>query len=142
MALFIIGMRINRFWPPARWWRVARTMPAMIAELKANPGSGFLSGESALSGLRTLMFVQYWTSFDALEAYARDRDQKHWPAWTAFNKAIGNDGSVGIFHETYALAPGGRETIYVNMPPFGLGAVAGTEPATGKRSEARLRMGN
>lgn len=32
------------------------------------------------------------------------------------------------------------ETIYGNMPPFGLGKVAGLIPATGKRNEARSRM--
>jgi hypothetical protein len=64
------------------------------------------------------------------------------PAWRAFNKAIGNDGSVGIFHETYLNQAGARETIYVNMPPFGLGAVAGTDPASGARSEARQRLRN
>lgn len=141
VVLFIIGMRINRFWPIGRWLRVARAMPRMIAELRANPGSGYLHGEAAIAGLRTLFFVQYWRSFDALEAYARDPDQTHWPAWRAFNQAIGTDGSVGIFHETFVVPPDARESIYVNMPPFGLGAVAGgTVPATGSRTQARQRM--
>ena len=86
--------------------------------------------------------IQYWRSFDALEAYARDPDQTHWPAWRAFNKTIGNDGSVGIFHETYLNPAGARETIYVNMPPFGLGAVDGTEPVTGAHAKARQRLHN
>ena len=140
LVVFVIGMRINRLFPVGRWLKVARTMPAMLAELKANPASGFLHAEGALAGLRTVLFLQYWRSFDALEAYARDADQTHWPAWRAFNKAIGTDGSVGIFHETYVVAPGGRESVYVNMPPFGLAAAGGTVPATGSREAARQRM--
>ena len=93
-----------------------------------------------LRDLRTIVLLQYWRDFDSLEAYARDRDQKHWPAWAAFNKAVGSDGTVGIFHETYAVSAGAYETIYGNMPPFGLGKVAGLIPATGKRNEARSRM--
>ena len=58
----------------------------------------------------------------------------------AFNKEVGNDGTVGIFHETYAIQGGAYENVYGNMPPFGLGKVAGLIPATGSRNEARDRM--
>jgi hypothetical protein len=84
--------------------------------------------------------LQYWRDFASLEAYARAPDREHWPAWVAFNKAIGNDGTVGIFHETYAVPRGGSETIYANMPLYGLGRVAGLASATGSRSAARSRM--
>jgi hypothetical protein len=140
IVVFIIGIRINRFFPVGRWLRVARAMPRMLAELRAEPESGFLHAENAIVGLRTALIIQYWKSFEALEHYARDADQAHWPAWLEFNKRIGNDGSVGIFHETYVVQQEAREAIYVNMPPFGLGAIAGTVSASGTRSEARQRM--
>jgi len=140
LAVFIIGLRINHFHKVGKWLPVARAMGPMIRELAADPDSGFLGAETALAGLRTIMLIQYWRDFEALEAYARARDRLHWPAWTAFNKAVGSDGTVGIFHETYVVPAGGHETIYANMPPFGLGRIGGTEPATGSRSEARSRM--
>ena len=46
----------------------------------------------------------------------------------AFNKAIGTDGSVGIWHETYLVINGTYENIYGNMPPFGLGVAGKLEP--------------
>jgi hypothetical protein len=140
LAVFIIGLRINHFHKVGKWWPVAMAMGPMLKELAADPDSGFLGAETALAGLRTVMLIQYWRNFDALETYARARDRQHWPAWTAFNKAVGNDGTVGIFHETYVVPAGGYETIYANMPPFGLGKIDGTEPATGSRNEARSRM--
>ena len=140
LVVFIIGMRINHFWRLGKWLPVARAMGPMIAEAMSNPASGMLGYEFALQGLRTISVVQYWRDFDSLEAYARDRDQLHMPAWTAFNKAIGDDGSVGIFHETYQIERNGFEALYVNMPLFGLGKVAGVVPATGSRNEARERM--
>jgi len=140
LVIFLIGMRINHFHRIGKWLPVARAMPRMIAELRADPASGFLGAEFLLGGLRTLMSVQYWRDFDSLEAYARAKDREHWPAWAAFNKAIGSDGTVGIFHETYAVPRGASETIYANMPCFGLGKVGGLALATGSRKAARSRM--
>lgn len=48
--------------------------------------------------------VQYWRSMDQLLAYAKNKTAAHLPAWQAFNKAVGTDGSVGIWHETYAAS--------------------------------------
>ncbi|HKX77121.1 MAG TPA: DUF4188 domain-containing protein [Novosphingobium sp.] len=140
VVVFVIGMRINRFLRIDKWLPVVRAMGPMIRELAANPDSGFLGAETMLNGSRTIVTLQYWTSFDALERYARDREQRHWPAWTAFNKAVGTNGTVGIFHETYSVEAGAHETIYANMPLWGLGKVGGVVPATGSRNEARSRM--
>ena len=141
LVVFVVGMRINNFLKPGKWLPVARAMKPMIAELSARPESGFLGAETMLQGRRTFVLLQYWRDFDSLESYARDRNRQHWPAWTAFNRKIGDDGTVGIFHETYAIQAGGTETIYINMPAWGLGRVAGTVPATGSRNDARSRMG-
>ena len=140
IVVFVIGMRINHFHKVGKWWPVFQAMGPMLGELHRNPQGGFLCYEFLLRSLRTVVLLQYWRDFDSLEAYARDREQQHWPAWTAFNKAVGNDGTVGIFHETYVVPAGGHETIYGNMVPFGLGKVSGTVPATGSRNEARSRM--
>ena len=140
LVLFIIGLRINYFLKVSKWLPAARAMGPMIAELSANPASGFMGAEVLRKGLRTVCMVQYWRDFEALESYARDRAQSHWPAWTAFNKAVGDDGTVGIFHETYCVPAGGFETICVNMPLFGLAKYAGQQPATGSRMAARERM--
>jgi len=140
LVVFVIGMRINHFHKVGKWLPVFRAMPAMLEELYRNPESGFLGTEFMLRNLRTVVLLQYWRDFDALEAYARAREQKHWPAWTAFNKAIGSDGTVGIFHETYVVPEHASETVYANMVPFGLGKVSGVVPATGSRNEARSRM--
>lgn len=140
VTVFMIGMRINTLWRVDKWLPVARAMGPMIAELSANPQSGYLGGEMLRSGLRTLIFFQYWRSFDHLEAYATDRNQSHLPAWKAFYRKANEGEAVGIFHETYCVRPGAFETIYGNMPRFGLGRVAGIVPAPGARNKARARM--
>jgi hypothetical protein len=73
--------------------------------------------------------------------YAKNRDAQHLPAWRAFNKAVGDNGSVGIWHETYAAEPGTYEAFYENMPPFGLGKAGRLEPAIGGKRSAAGRLG-
>lgn len=140
LTVFLIGMRINKLHRVDKWLPVARAMGPMIAELSANPASGYLGGQMLRSGLRTLIFLQYWRSFDHLEAYATDRDQSHLPAWKDFYRKANEGEAVGIFHETYCVEPGGFETVYGNMPAFGLGKAAGLVPAPGARNKARKRL--
>ena len=87
------------------------------------------------------MTVQYWRSFDLLEAYAKAKDSVHLPALKAFNRSIGRSrGDVGIWHETYLVRAGEYETIYSGMPPFGLGAATELVSAAGLKNSARSRI--
>jgi hypothetical protein len=137
-VVFLIGMRINKPWKVRQWWPVAQAMPRMLRELAARPGSGMLGGEMWFG--RTTILVQYWRTIEQLMAYAKDKDSVHLPAWRAFNRAVGTNGDVGIWHETYCVAAGAYENIYVNMPPFGLGRVGTLEAATGRRQSAEQRL--
>ncbi len=140
-VVFLIGMRINRSWKPWKWLPVLAAMPRMIRELEQRPEAGFLGHTFALIGPRSPLMVQYWRSFDHLEAYARSKEAEHWPAWVAFNKRIGSGGDVGIWHETYMVPAGRYECVYGNMPPTGLGAVTKLVPASGRKSTAAKRAG-
>ena len=84
--------------------------------------------------------LQYWKSFEHLTAYAHARNASHLPAWAAFNRAIGSDGTVGIWHETYLVEPHHFETVYVNMPRWGLARAGEYVPITGLRDSARQRI--
>jgi len=138
-VVFLIGMRINRWWKFGSWLPVFRAMPRMISELQDNPDSGLL-GVRSVVGLGDNLIIQYWRSFEHLEAYARDAQREHLPAWQAFNKAVGSNGDVGIWHETYLIEPGAYEAIYNNMPRIGLGAAGTLVDAVGARMEAHQRI--
>jgi hypothetical protein len=140
-AVFLIGMRLNQPWKVWEWWPVFMAMPRMLRELYEHPELGFLGTEYFLSfANRAPMLVQYWRSFEDLEAYARGKGHAHLPAWQAFNRKLAKSGSVGIFHETYVVAAGRSESVYANMPRFGLARAAEHVPATGKRETARQRL--
>lgn len=136
--VFLIGMRINHFWKFHKWLPVAMAMPKMLKELSGKPDSGFLGFEMA--GGLTPIIVQYWKSFEHLEAYARDRNSQHYPAWKAFNQKIKSNGDVGIWHETYKVRAGEYECVYNNMPQYGLGKVGELVPAVGTKESAGQRI--
>jgi hypothetical protein len=139
-VVFLIGMRVNRLFALRRWTRVAAAMPPMIAELKRNPALGLLHAQFFMYW-RGVGVVQHWRSFEHLHAYAHARDARHLPAWAEFNRRIGGDGSVGIWHETYMVGRGQYECIYVNMPRFGMGTASEHRPITGHLDTARDRIG-
>jgi len=138
-VVFVIGMRFNKLWKPHRWLPVMNAMPRMIKELIAHPEMGYLGGRFMIGG-RTITMVQHWRSFEQLETFARNADATHFPAWREFNAKIGSNGDVGVYHETYRVAPGAYECIYANTPVMGL-AAAGEHLAVGRGAErARERM--
>jgi len=135
--VFLIGMRINKPWKLHKWLPVFQAMPKMIRELERPPESGFLGHITGLG-----VIVQYWRSFEHLEAYARDANQLHWPAWVDFNKRVGKSrDDVGIWHETYRVRAGEYECVYSGMPPFGLAKASATVDAVGQMESARGRLG-
>ena len=137
-VVFLIGLRINKLWKVNKWLPVAQAMPRMISELYADPASGFLGAHFWFG--RTTIALQYWRSFELLERYAKDATRSHRPAWAAFNRAVGSGGDVGIWHETYRVAAGSHETVYNNMPPFGLAAATRSVPVDGRRESAAQRI--
>lgn len=137
-VVFLIGMRINKPWLLHKWWPVASAMPRMLRELQAQPDLGLLHAEMWFS--RTIIQVQYWRSMAQLLAYAKKKDAQHLPAWAAFNASVGTDGTVGIWHESYAVGPGRYENIYVNMPAFGMGRAGELSPARGRMASAEQRL--
>ena len=113
-------------------------MRAMQLELAAHPETGFLGATTfgALNGVS----VQYWRSFEDLERFARSREWSHLAAWQHYNKVIRDFGELGVWHETYRVAPGAFEAVYVNMPAVGLAAASGSAPV-GAPSTAARRIG-
>jgi hypothetical protein len=138
-AVFLIGMRINQPWNLKACLPVFMAMPRMLRELSERPELGLLHYRQHF-GFPNVMLIQYWRSVELLNAYAKAREHAHLPAWRAFNKAIGTSGAVGIWHETYKAGPGTYETVYANMPPYGLGRAGTLRPATGAREGAEGRL--
>jgi hypothetical protein len=136
---FIIGMRINRVLAVHKWVPVARAMGPMVAQLMARPELGLLHADAYVYW-RGVAMLQYWRSFDHLERFSREPELAHLDAWRRFNGAVGGDGSVGIWHETFVVGAGQCESVYVNMPRRGLAMAGELAPAVGPLATARRRL--
>src|SRR5262249_59589379 len=86
----------------------------MLASRAARPEKGLLGYEMA-----GFTIIQYWRSFEQLEAFAKDDADPHMEEWRTYWKRVGKDNRTGIWHETYLVRSGEYEAIYGNLPPHG-----------------------
>lgn len=138
VTVFLVGMRINNLAAVRSWLPVVTAMPKMLRHLSEAPESGLLGYHSWLA--RTTILVSYWRSAEDLTRFASDPDAPHAPAWRRFNRSVAATRSVGVWHETYTASPPNRESIYVNMPSFGLAAALGGTPVEAGSHTWKQRM--
>jgi hypothetical protein len=137
-VVFLIGARLNNKLQMVRsvldLGGRRRGMKAMLDYLVERPEKGLLAYEM---GFPTI--VQYWRSFEHLEAFAKDKDDPHLEVWRNYWRRVGKSDRTGIWHETYLVRAGQYEAIYGNMPPHGLGKAGRLVPLSAS-SSARERV--
>jgi hypothetical protein len=136
-VVLLIGARLNKPWLAWHSFRDLggrrRGMQKMLEELTAHPERGLLGYRMGFSTI-----VQYWRSFEHLEAFARDPGDLHRPTWLEWYRRD-PQGRTGIWHETFLVRAGEYEAIYSDVPDEGLAAAGRAVPLTGNTS-ARLRL--
>ena len=136
-VVFIIGARVNS---KRQALRVLgdlggrRGMNHMLKYLVQHPEKGLLGYQTA--GVTT---IQYWRSFEHLEAFAKDKNDPHLEVWRNYWKRVGKDPRAGIWHETFLVRAGEFEAVYSNMPPHGLAKASSLVPVADSVS-ARQRL--
>eukprot|EP00884_Botryococcus_braunii_P019409 jgi/Botrbrau1/6151/Bobra.331_2s0041.1 len=104
------------------------------------------SGGYSFGGNPSLI-LQYWRSHEHLIAYARNPNQKHFPAWAKVRRywiktrEQSGTAAFGLYHETFRVRAGGYEAIYDDMPAYGLGRIFGLVEAKGRYKSAKSRLG-
>jgi hypothetical protein len=138
-VVFLIGAQVR---DPAQASRAASLLAAMaemLGELAQDPAQGLL-GFQQFGGVGGVI-VQYWRSFEALEAYARNPSARHAPVWREWNRLAEDERSgAGIWHETYLVPAGRYEAIYQNMPVTGLQNAGTAITVSEDRAAARQRI--
>ena len=138
-ALFLFGMRLNRLRGLPRYLWGLRVLRRVLRDLEAHPERGLLAGRVYRAGL-TLVAVQYWESFDALDTWARDHRLPHRRPWQQYLREALDDDAMGLWHETYLASPGSWEGVYLNLPPWGLAAGVEAVEMQATRGSARERL--
>jgi hypothetical protein len=143
VVVLLIGMRVNHFWAVHQWLPVMGAMFRMLAELTRDRERGLLGRVLLTASPRTYYVVQYWESKEKLYAYATAPDTFHHRAWQIVNRkerAGKVRGHVGLWHESYVVPEGSYESIYHDMPPFGLAAATGVLPVESRGRSAAQRF--
>jgi hypothetical protein len=132
LVVIYLGMRVNTL---TGLKTLAGFGPKISSSVSARP-DGLLLHENMLfsmfpphAGMR-----QYWSSFDALERWARSEPHRQW--WQAF---VRDSGGTGFWHEAYFMR-GGMEAVYDDMvQATGFLKFAPAHPARGRMFSARDR---
>ena len=134
LVVIYLGMRVNAV--PRGVRTLLSYWPKIKASVKAAP-DGLLLHENLQYSLLPphLGMRQYWRDFDSLERWAHDLPHKAW--WRAY---LRDRGGTGFWHETY-FRDGAVESVFIDMPPFGLTKFGAAEPARGSLFSARRRLG-
>lgn len=67
-----------------------------------------------------------WESRERLYAYAAAPDMFHRKAWALINRKEKKSRQyVGLWHEAYVVPESGYESVYADMPAYGLAAATG-----------------
>ena len=126
-VVFIVGARLNSKLQAVRALidlGGRRGMNHMLKYLTEHPEKGLLGYQTWGSRV-----IQYWRSFEHVEAFAKNTDDPHLDVWRSYWRRVGKSTRAGIWHETYLVRAGEYEAIYGNMPPHGLGKAATLVPA-------------
>src|SRR6476646_216910 len=137
-VVFLIGARFDFFHLIRSFGDLGgrRGMTHMLDYLVKHPENGLLGYEMGQT------IVQYWRSFDHLEAFAKNNEDPHLDAWRKYWRRVGKSDRTGIWHETYLVRAGEYENVYDNMPARGLGKAGALVPVAGDSSARnRIRAG-
>jgi hypothetical protein len=95
-VVFLIGARINSINVIASFLDLGgrRGMKHMLDHLMKDPEKGLLGYQM---GIPTI--VQYWRSFDHLEAFAKNQHDPHLQAWRNYWRRVGRSTRTGIWHD-------------------------------------------
>ena len=103
-VVFIIGARLNSKLEALKALTDLggrRGMNHMLKYLTQHPEKGLLGYETA-----GLTIIQYWRSFEHLEAFAKDTNDPHLEVWRNYWRRVGKTTRTGIWHETYLVRDG------------------------------------
>ena len=95
-VVFLIGAMAHDPVGSPEATRLLMTMSDMLGELLSDPSKGLLAFSTYGTAANGAVLIQYWRSFDALEAYARDPGAKHAPVWREWNRLAADERSGAL----------------------------------------------
>jgi len=118
-------------------WRLEREMARSAAEAIGSR-AGLLQSERFAMGWRHVGVLQYWTSYEALDAWSHREPHSAW--WRSAVERMRTKSDVGIYHEAFLVSRASVESIYLDCPPLGLATFGMLAEPVGPRTTAKDRL--
>src|SRR5947209_2002630 len=138
-VLFICGARLNRPWKVRPLFRAVLYAYKMRTWLLRNPQHGMIHAERGIVHGCPVV-ISYWRSFDELEAFSRDSNLLHVPAWKWYMSTVHKTGDFGFWHEMYQVHAAESSGIYAHMPRVGVARIGQHAAITRGTQTAAERM--
>ena len=121
----LYGLRLGR--------AIARASSGAIAA-----GAGLLGSERFAIDWGHFGVLQYWRSFDELEAWSRRPPHSEW--WRGAVERMRTKGDFGIYHETFLVPRDRIEAIALDCAPAGLATFGTIGAPVGPQTTSRGRL--
>lgn len=119
--------------------RLAREIDTAAAGARRDD-AGLLHSERFTFGLRHYGVLQYWRSFEALDAWSHRPPHSEW--WRQAVDRMRRKGDFGLYHEAYLVPRSQVESIYLDCPtPIGLATFGLPGEPVGPLTTSRDRLG-
>lgn len=119
-------------------WKVRRAITKATADAMA-ADAGLLRSENYRMGQGRFGLLQYWRSFEAMEAWTHKPPHADW--WRDVVQRMRTKGDFGVSHETYLVPRDRIEAIALNCEAAGLFAFGLIGEAVGDDTNSRGRLG-
>ena len=123
-------------------WLLARRLRSAIAadaRRAIAASAGLLESQAFTIGINHFGFLQYWRSFEELDAWSRREPHSEW--WRAAVERMRLKQDLGVYHETFLVDASDVESIFLNCRPTGLAAFGLLGEPVGPLTTSRGRLG-
>lgn len=138
LCLIRLGIQVRSIRAIYYAFRLARAIDSSAVEAIA-AGAGLLHSERFSISRNHFGVLQYWRSFEELEAWSHRPPHAEW--WRGAVERMRTKGDLGIYHETYLVPRDRIESIYLDCAPAGLAVFGTTGEPVGPMTASRGRLG-
>ena len=140
LCLLRLGVQVRRLSGVFFARRIGKAIDRASKEAVAQ-GAGLCLSERFLIGPSHFGVLQYWRTFEEMEAWTRRPPHADW--WREAVERMRSKADFGIYHEAYLVPRDRIESIYLNCLPTGLAAfgLLGDPVGPDTNSRGRLQLG-
>jgi hypothetical protein len=137
LCLVRLGIQVKR---STAWLFARRLRSEIVAEARraVADGAGLLNSESFSISINHFGVLQYWRSFDDLEAWSHRPPHAQW--WRKAVERMRLKRDLGVYHESFLVRAQDIESIYMDCRQTGLGTFGLLGEPVGEMTTSRGRL--